>query len=230
MISKTSVLSAFGTCLLVACSSASVPAGNDDSGSGDSAPVDARASDTATDSPAELTWYTTCGAPVCMVPEGGLVDAGEGCPPIGSSCTKLGETCGTPSQENCDTNLICDNHDPKGAGGEGCPISTRSFKDDIAYLGENDLQALHDDALSVKLATYNYKPAVADPTQPHLGFIIEDQPESFAVDRLHHRVDLYGYVSMAIAGMQIQEREIAALRAELDSTKREAALCRATRR
>jgi hypothetical protein len=56
---------------------------------------------------------------------------------------------------------------------------------------------------------------VADPHTKHLGFIIEDQPESLAVDQTHHRVDLYGYVSMMVAAMQVQEKEIAALRQEL---------------
>jgi hypothetical protein len=75
----------------------------------------------------------------------------------------------------------------------------------------------------MKLATYNYKAKVADPHLKHLGFIIEDQPESVAVDQTHHRVDLYGYVSMMVAAMQVQEKEIAELRQELGVAQRKGA-------
>jgi hypothetical protein len=66
------------------------------------------------------------------------------------------------------------------------------------------------------LATYNYKTTVDDPNPKHLGFIIEDNPpQSPAVDWSHDRVDLYGYLSMVVATMQVQEKEIAELRREL---------------
>ena len=53
--------------------------------------------------------------------------------------------------------------------------------------------------MATKLATYNYRREIADPSVPHLGFIIEDMPESLAVDRGHDRVDMYGYLSMVLA-------------------------------
>lgn len=49
----------------------------------------------------------------------------------------------------------------------------------------------------------------------HLGFIVEDQPPSLSVDRGHDRVDLYGYMSMAIATMQVQDKEIAELKRQV---------------
>jgi hypothetical protein len=85
-----------------------------------------------------------------------------------------------------------------------------------------ELQKLHDETLSMRLATYRYKGPFIDPKDPaakHLGFIIEDQPQSLSVDRLHDRVDLYGYMSMAVATMQVQEKEIAELRKELSAVK-----------
>jgi hypothetical protein len=89
-------------------------------------------------------------------------------------------------------------------------------------VSDAELRALHDEALGLKLATYNYKPQVADPKPKHVGFIIEDNPESVAVDSTHSRVDLYGYVSMVVAGMQVQEKEIAELKKELETSRREA--------
>jgi hypothetical protein len=161
-----------------------------------------------------------------MVPDGGLVDAGAGCPPIGSSCSQAGQTCGTASQANCGVTLVCASQDPKGGPG-GCPVSSRQYKDGITYADDTKLQQLHDEALGLRLATYTYKPQVADPGPTHLGFIIEDSLQTPAVDRAHNRVDMYGYVSMVVAGMQVQEKEIAELRAELAAARRDVAACKA---
>jgi hypothetical protein len=97
-----------------------------------------------------------------------------------------------------------------------CPVSSAKFKDDIEYVGGAGLQELHDETLAIHLATYNYKAQYDDPNPKHLGFIIEDNPRSPAVDWSHDRVDIYGYLSMVVATMQVQEKEIAALRRELD--------------
>ena len=70
------------------------------------------------------------------------------------------------------------------------------------------------------------KPEAGDPTPKHLGFIVEDNLASPAVDPAHSRVDMYGYVSLVVAGMQVQEREIAELRAELEGARREMAACK----
>ncbi len=175
-------------------------------------------------------WYTTCGYPVCGAPSGdaGAGDGGAACPAAGSPCTQAGDTCGTPTQANCGVTLVCASQDPKGGIG-GCPVSSRKYKDGITYVDSQELEALHDEALGVRLATYTYKPQVDDPGPKHLGFIIEDNLSSPAVDRVHTRVDLYGYVSMAIAGMQVQEKEIASLRQELAAARRDAAECKAPR-
>jgi hypothetical protein len=111
--------------------------------------------------------------------------------------------------------LVCEDYDPKQ---NGCPVSSAKFKQDIRYLREPDLQQLHDETLKVRLARYRYKPEfTTNPQTEHVGFIIEDNPVSPAVLRGHDRVDLYGYVSMVVASMQVQQREIQALRKQVQS-------------
>jgi hypothetical protein len=106
-----------------------------------------------------------------------------------------------------------------------CPVSSRKFKDGIEYVDGAGLQELHDETIGIRLATYNYKPQIDDPNPRHLGFIIEDQPaQSPAVDWSHDRTDLYGYLSMVVATMQVQEKEIQSLRRELAETR--AGVCR----
>ena len=72
--------------------------------------------------------------------------------------------------------------------------------------------------LATRLATYEYK---SQDHSRHLGFIIEDDPSSPAVLRGQDRVDLYGYASMAVATLQVQEREIVQLRREVEDLRRE---------
>jgi hypothetical protein len=161
------------------------------------------------DGSAILLWYRTCGGPLPGVCDGGT----NGCPAPGTPCTQLGQTCGN-NVGGC-SNMICDDHDPA----VNCPVSSAKYKTHIRYLSEQDLERLHDEALATKLATYNYRASVSDPGLKHLGFIIEDMPESLAVDRGRDRVDLYGYLSMVLATVQVQEREIATLREELEAQR-----------
>jgi hypothetical protein len=111
---------------------------------------------------------------------------------------------------------VCDDHDPT-AGPGGCPISSAKFKEHIGYLGPNELDRLHGEAMRMKLATYNYRNMYGNPEETHLGFIIEDNPQSLAVDRGHDRVDIYGYLSMVLATTQVQEKEIQELRRQVAS-------------
>jgi hypothetical protein len=161
----------------------------------------------------------TCGDPVCrFVPDagsdGGLTDdAGAPCPALGTACTTNGATCGDRNTVNaCGAIEECAATNPQS---RGCPISSRAFKDDVRYVDDAELDQLHEEAIHIRLATYNYKPQFDDPTRRHLGFIIEDDPQSPAVDRPYDRVDLYGYLSMAVATMQVQEKEIEALKKEV---------------
>jgi hypothetical protein len=169
-----------------------------------------------------LQWYQTCGYPVCSVPaDGGSTDSGVVCAALGTACTTKGQTCGVASASNCGSIEMCDDVDPRGENGDLCPVSSRQFKDDIEYVGPEQLKALHDQTLQVRLATYHYKSQVADPIPGHLGFIIEDNRDSPAVNARHDRVDIYAYLSMVVATTQVQEQEIAALRAEVESLKAE---------
>lgn len=166
-------------------------------------------------------WYRTCGDVVCRAPSDAGSDAGTVvCPALGSSCASKGETCGNPAA-NCGVIAVCEDHDPRGGGGApGCAISTRKAKQDIAYVSDAELARLHDETIAMKLATYRYQGPFVDPSDPnatHLGFIVEDQPRSLSVDRGHDRVDLYGYMSMAVATMQVQERQIATLKKQVDA-------------
>lgn len=160
-------------------------------------------------------WFTTCGAPVCQsgVDAGiaGLAPcttekAGQACSPVGASCDPhLG----------CNVALQCAASDPKS---HGCPISRQRFKEEIRYLGDADLTALERELMRFRIAKYRYK---ADPAREHLGFIIEDVEPSLAVDSARDQVDLYGYSTMAVAALQSQAREIAALRAEVRALHRQ---------
>jgi hypothetical protein len=211
-----------------ACSAGSVAVSQDTSNdaqsvSSDAAPANDGARDAETST---LQWYTTCGDPVCSVPlDGGLADAaleddaGTACPSVGSGCSTEGQTCGTSNPlVECGATEVCSDHDPKlGVG--GCPISSREAKDHIEYIDDAQLQRLHDETMRIRLATYNYKEPYSDPTPKHLGFIIEDNPSSHAVDAARERVDLYGYISMVVATMQVEEKEIAKLRRELSKVR-----------
>lgn len=222
-----------GTSFAAGCSSGPLAAGQDSgSGAESGTQLDAAGKDSeaASDgSTADLHWYFTCGDPVCRAPnldggveaDGGVQDAGM-CPGIGASCSTMGQTCGAPT--NCNSVETCLDHDPQKAG--GCPLSSRKFKDDIEYLDPAQLERLHDEVLRLRLATYNYKGQYADPNPKHLGFIVEDNPQSLAVDRGHDRVDVYGYLSMVVAAMQVQEKEIAALSKALEGARRDARACR----
>ena len=94
-----------------------------------------------------------------------------------------------------------------------CPASSASVKRDITYVDQDRAERLHEELMSVKLATYRYK---AGDESSHLGFIIEDMPPgSPAVLASRDRVDLYGFVSMTVASVQQQQKEIDLLKREV---------------
>jgi hypothetical protein len=74
---------------------------------------------------------------------------------------------------------------------------------------------LADELARTKLATYRYK--TGGPLR--LGFLIDDQPLSMSVDPGRDMIDLYGYTSMAVAAIQQQQKQIAALQAQLADLK-----------
>jgi hypothetical protein len=96
-------------------------------------------------------------------------------------------------------------------------LSTRSRKADIAYVTDEEREALAREALDIPLARYRYKEEAPD-ARRRLGFIIEDQPDpSPAVQADRQHVDEYGYASMLLATIQEQHKEIEELRRRVES-------------
>jgi len=168
-----------------------------------------------------LKWYKTCGAPVC----GGWTPKKD--VPL---CTTEaeGDPCKTPGgqcdpKDGCNALLVCAEKDPK-AGGIGCPISKAKYKRDIHYVQAAEARDLASRLLATRLATYKY--TAQGPNAPtRLGFIIDDDPHSPAVDPERDMVDLYGYLSMAVATLQQQGKEIETLRREIASLKAASPMC-----
>lgn len=192
---------------------------------GQTTPADAGQADTApppTDAGAKpkdggpigppTTWYQTCGAPVC---QGGAWQPTPGVPECIEG-EKVGDPCTTPAamcdnKAGCKAFLVCANKDPKQQPG-GCPISRRAFKTDIRYLTRADEARYAEELAAMPLTTWAYREGDG---RSHLGFILEDAPGSVAVEAARDRVDLYSYISMAVAAIKVQQREIARLRAEV---------------
>ena len=166
-----------------------------------------------------LSWYSTCGDPVC----GGYRGPFAGV----SLCTaqKAGDACTTANAEcdpksECNARLVCTDTDPKRQIG-GCPVSRALYKQDIRYLSDTQKAQIHREIRELKLATYRYKDAGPNSSQ-RLGFMIDDVERSAgstltasAVNAERDQVDLYGYISMAVAALQVQARQIDALQAEV---------------
>jgi hypothetical protein len=92
-----------------------------------------------------------------------------------------------------------------------CPISRARYKQDISYLDESARARFHDQVTQLRLASYRYKNA---PEVPQLGFMIDDVEPSVAVSGDH--VNLYGYLSMAVAAIQVQDQQIKTLQNQLE--------------
>jgi hypothetical protein len=168
------------------------------------------------------TWYYTCGDPVCRgyTPS----DAGPACPAgiVGQPCPRVGEQC--DPRDDCNRQVVCATSDPT-LQPAGCPRSRRALKQDIAYLGPEDTDRYYREALDLKLATWRYR-AEGPSGRRRLGFLIDDNERLPAVDPERDMVDLYGYTSMAVAGVQAQAREIEALRREVNALRQELARLR----
>jgi hypothetical protein len=151
----------------------------------------------------------------------------------GAACCGSGEWCDTSGATptcRCGGNAACtgDNHCAAPLAGPDlcgnvccstmCPLSRRAFKRDVETLGPADLQRVYDELRAIPLATYRYKRDGADGPR-RLGFIIDDVETPYPVNPDGNTVDLYGYMSMAVAAVQVQAREIAALRAEVAALK-----------
>ncbi len=165
----------------------------------------------------------TCeaGTPNTWHCEGG---GGQGCPEVrprvGSACASDKLSC---SYGDCNSiSVVCQ------AGlwhtqHYGCPVSTKHYKEGIHYLSDDERKTIATQALDTQLATYEYTIGDRD---PRLGFIIEDQPDSVAVVHGKDRVDLYGYTSMTLAALQVQQEEIRQLEREVKGLREEVSHCK----
>ncbi len=167
-----------------------------------------------------LAWHWTCGYPVCGNPS--FPDVADD--PETPNCTteQEGDACTVPGAScdgvgSCGAILVCNDHGP-----ENCPISRARYKQDIEYVDEQARQRIADRLLSIPLASYSYKQDAL--ATPQLGFIIEDIEPSAATRGDH--VNLYGYLSMAVAAIQVQneqlsrmQQELAALREQLEASE-----------
>jgi hypothetical protein len=160
-------------------------------------------------------WFTGCGDPVCSGhrPPAGVARCTTESP--GQPCSVEGSRC-DPVDE-CNALLVCARSDPRLAG---CPISARRFKRDVRYLTDEEREAVAREVHGIRLARYRYLGSDV----PRLGFILEDDPPAAAVDRDRDMVDLYGYSSLAVAALQVQERRIDALEREVRELRRVLAL------
>jgi len=171
--------------------------------------------DTPSKPDSRLRRFYTCGDPVCSsyrpqpgIPPCTIETAGEVCAMDGATCDPI---------DACNRRIVCTAADPATM----CPISRIRNKQDIHYLSDADLARLGDELLSFRLATYTYRADSADGVS-RLGFLIDDVVPSAAVEGgSGDRVDLYGYISMAVAALQTQARQIDSLEKELEELKRE---------
>jgi hypothetical protein len=99
-------------------------------------------------------------------------------------------------------------------------VSRRIYKRDIEQLDDDALVRIYGQLRKIQLTTYQYK---SDPAASprRLGFIIDDTKTPYPINADGTSVNLYGYVSMAVAAIQTQGREIEALRAEVAQLRRE---------
>lgn len=159
--------------------------------------------------------HYTCGDPVCQgyrgpfpgVPSCRTYTEGDRCPrwAIGRTCDPM---------DGCNALLECRRDPDPGP----CPISLAEHKKEIDYLDHAEQQAMYQELMGFKLATWRYNWDSEEVT-PHLGFIIDDVLPSPAVAQSGERVDLYGYTTMTVAAVQAQDRRIAALEKELAELK-----------
>jgi hypothetical protein len=157
----------------------------------------------------------TCGDPVCRS------DASPFDDPNIPNCNgkKLGDACQTQGElcdgvASCGAKWICAASDPITRPG-GCPISRARFKEQIEYLDAAQRRSYRDQLLRMPLASYRYRHAPE--AGPQLGFMIDDVEPSVAVSGDH--VNMYGYLSMAVAAIQEQQQQIEALQRELEKLR-----------
>jgi hypothetical protein len=162
-------------------------------------------------------WFNTCGDPVCE-PSGHRTDPSiPACTTerLGDACSQVGARC--DPNDPCNVRLVCATSDPTMQPG-GCPISVAAAKREIHYLDEGELERCRDELLAIELASYVYAADAA--RRPQLGFIVDDVQSPIPVNSDGRTVNVYGYVSMAVAALKVQAREIERLEARIEALER----------
>jgi hypothetical protein len=157
-----------------------------------------------------LRWVASCGTPVCMATPGNFDDPSiPNCTTqmLDQPCTTAGDRC--DGVLGCGATYLCATQAPVA-----CPISRAKYKQEIDYLDAAGREQYHEQITRMPLASYRYKDA---PEVPQLGFIIDDIEPSVAVSGDH--VNLYGYLSMAVAAIQVQDQQIKALEQQLEQMR-----------
>lgn len=168
----------------------------------------------------QLTWYSTCGAPVCGNPNQPTQPNTCGGKQEGQACSVEGETCDLGN--DCQQKLVCAKSDPKQQPG-GCPISKPIYKQNIEFLGPLDRQQLAQQIQDMPLASWQYK--FESTGHKRLGFLIDENTPPELVKPDGNSVDLYGYMTMAVAAIQEQNTRVEALEKELQSLKTQLKNC-----
>ncbi len=152
-------------------------------------------------------WFLTCGDPVCR---GHTITGVRACTAAelaGAACPTNGDQC-DPS-DGCNALLRCDTTDPRMGS---CPISRAKFKDDIHVVEQGELERYHAELMSLPLATWKYKQG---DERTHLGFMIDGNEGLICVQPDRDQIDVYGYTSMAVAALKVQQAQIEALQAQV---------------
>ena len=160
-------------------------------------------------------------------PSGTVCLRASGPQPTDLGCTTIPKACNGVATCDCMKNCFCKSGVDKCVAQQDgsllCnngTVSKRAFKTDIEYVSNEEREDLARATLAIPLATYRYKTENQNDKR-HLGFIIDDQPTTspaVAGDQTH--VDQYGYTSMLLATVQEQQKQIDALRKEVDALKK----------
>ncbi|MES1209242.1 MAG: hypothetical protein ABUS79_25170 [Pseudomonadota bacterium] len=138
----------------------------------------------------------------------------------GNACMD-GNACTSPLSGTDQCGVLC-------CQGGNCPISRRAFKREIHQLDADEVQRVYAQLRDIKLSTYHYKNE-PESNAPRLGFIIDDTASPYPINPDGNSVNLYGYASMAVAAIQAQGQEIAALKAEVARLRQQVTATRRTR-
>jgi len=110
----------------------------------------------------------------------------------------------------------CPTGDECGCQEGACPISSPERKFDIRLLDDAELAVLGQALLDTRLSTWRYE---HDPMALRLGFLIDADAPPYSVAPGGETVDLYGYISLAVAALKSQRLQLTRLKGEVDDLR-----------